>query len=353
MSLSRFIYYSAVAGGWAAFLAWLAAEMLFLGSGRLAGAAEAVLTAAMVGAAIGAGLHVVSGMANPQRARRLRRLLPGLVGGGMGGAIGGLLGELVYSSMGLPRALGWIVMGLGIGGTEGLYERSAGKVRNGLIGGGLGGLVGGLLFDPIAVAGSAASSRATAFLILGVSVGTLIGLTHVVLRSAWLTVVDGFGPGRQLILSSTVTVLGRGDHLPLPFLGYPGRDLESEHLDITRQPNAEYVVQDRSSRAGTRVNGELIQGPRVLGDGDLIKLGTNLVRFNRRRWGWRRKGEPGGRRTATTVGEIGPPPPPPPGTSSGERVAPKSAEVPSPPADRAPPAPASRIPPPPPPPGSS
>jgi len=364
MSLCRFVYYSGLLGGWAAFLAWLVAELLYLGGGSLRGTAEVplsatlargtaevVLTAALVGAAVGLGLCLVSGMTNPRRARQLRRLVPGLVGGGIGGAVGGLLGAVVYSWMGWPRALGWIVMGLGIGGAEGVYEASAAKLRNGLIGGGLGGLMGGLLFDPIAGSGSGMSSRATAFLILGLSVGTLIGLTHVVLRSAWLTVVDGFGSGRQLILSSPVTVLGRGDHLPLPFLGYPGRDLEPEHLDVTRQPNGQYVVQDRNSRIGTRVNGELIQAPTALNDGDLIKLGTNLVRFNQRRWGWRRQPGRGGGRASPQAGGMTAPPPPPPGPSSGRGDAPESADAASSPEAQTRRGAAPRIPPPPPPPG--
>ena len=352
MSLSRFVYYSGVVGGWAAFLAWLVAELLFLGSGSLGGTAEAVLTAALVGAAIGVGLNLVGGMTNPHRARQLRRLLPGFLGGGVGGAAGGLLGGLVYSGMGLPRALGWIVMGLGIGSAEGICEGSRGKARNGLIGGGVGGLVGGLLFDPIAGAASGVSSRATAFVILGLCVGALIGLTHVVLREAWLTVVDGFGSGRQLILSSTVTVLGRGDHLPLPFLGYAGRDLESEHLDVTRRPDGQYVVQDRDSRIGTRVNGEPIQGPTLLNDGDLIKLGTNLVRFNHRRWGSSRGDVPSGGQAAARAGRIEAPPPPP-GSSSRDADALPPADPSRRPEEEAPRASSPRIPPPPPPPGSS
>ena len=74
------------------------------------------------------------------------------------------------------------------------------------------------------------SSRAAAFVVLGLSIGAAIGLAHVVFRVAWLTVVDGFRTGRQLTLTQAVTVLGRGDHLPLPFLGPTNKDLDAEHL---------------------------------------------------------------------------------------------------------------------------
>ena len=50
------------------------------------------------------------------------------------------------------------------------------------------------------------------------------------------------------------------------------RDLELEHLRIIRQPNGSYLVEDNHTKLGTRLNGELIQGPARLKDGDVIKL---------------------------------------------------------------------------------
>jgi len=154
-------------------------------------------------------------------------------------------------------------------------------------------------------------SRALAFVILGLSVGALIGLTQVVLKEAWLTVVDGFRPGRQLILSQSVTTLGRGDHLPLPFLGYAGKDLESEHLHIVRQPDGSYQVEDHQSRIGTRVNGQFIQGPVTLRDGDLIRLGSNIVRFNQSGRAAAKHESMPVDLPAAGMGKTAPPPPPP------------------------------------------
>jgi len=357
MSLNRFIYYNAVIGGWAAFLVWLLAELLFLRSRSLGGVAEAALTGTLVGLAIAVGLNFVAGMTG---GRWTPRLSSELAVGALLAAAGGLVGALLYSDLvGLPRSLSWTVLGLGIGGAEGVSAKSAVKLRNGLIGGAAGGFLAGLVFDPIARSGSDLSSRAVAFVILGVSIGALIGLTHVVLKEAWLTVVDGFGAGRQLILSQSVTVLGRGDHLALPFLGYPGRDLESEHLRITRQPDGRYVVEDTGSRIGTSVNGRQIRGPVALGDGDLIKLGSNIERFEHRQRAAVRGEASAARPSTGNAGSIAKPPPPPatpeppplpassgpqPGPTDPQRRPPP--EVKSPPSDSAP-----RIPPPPPPPG--
>jgi hypothetical protein len=126
------------------------------------------------------------------------------------------------------------------------------------------------------------TSRAVAFVVLGVSIGVLIGLAQVVLREAWLTVRDGYRSGRQLILSAPVTVLGRGEYVGLPFLGTWGKGLAPEHAAILRQPDGSYAIEDRRTELGTQVNGKLIQGRTSLRDGDLIKLGTNYICFSER-----------------------------------------------------------------------
>ena len=286
MSLVRMAYYCAVISGWSAFFAWMICEYLFLSQGGDA-TWQVVCTAAIVGAAIGAGLNAVAGLSNGGIVQTILRLGPGLVGGGIGGAAGGLLGNLLFVYFGMPRFIGWIIMGLGIGVVEGLYERSPSKIRNGLIGGGLGGLAGGILFDELPKlmqlqAGSGMSSRATGFVILGLAIGALIGLVQVVLRDAWLTVVEGYRVGRQLILSSPVTILGRGDHLRLPFVGAGNGDLEPEHLAIERRPSGVFSLRDLSTRIGSFVNSVPVRGDVDLKDGDIIKLGGNRIRFNLR-----------------------------------------------------------------------
>lgn len=307
MSFVRIVYYSALAGGWGAFVGWLAAEILFFRSGAEEGAMQAAAVGALVGAGISLGLSVVAGLANGSAAEIIRRALPGVVAGGFGGAIGSLVGDVLDKMLG--RAPGWMIVGLGIGIVEGLYDRSASKLRNGLIGGALGGLLGGLLFDVIqkgVVHGSGMSSRAAGFVVLGIAIGALIGLVQVVLKDAWLTVLDGYRPGRQLILSRPVTALGRGDHLPLPFLGPMNAGIKSEHVRIIRQSNGAFVLEDNQSKLGTRLNNSPVAQPTPLKDGDVIKFGTNFVRFNERR---RNKGqEP---ITPAFQGQVRAAPPPP------------------------------------------
>ncbi|MFM9964541.1 MAG: FHA domain-containing protein [Planctomycetaceae bacterium] len=333
MSLPRLVYYSAMIGGWAAFIGWFFSEMFFQ-SDSIGGTVQVALVGGLVGAAIGAGLNMVAGMSNGQWKQLLLRIWPGLIGGGLGGLLGGLAGNILFI-VGVPKALGWCLMGLGIGVVEGLYERSPGKLRNGLIGGGLGGLFGGMLFDPITnMIGSASgmSSRATSFVILGMCIGVLIGLAQVVLKDAWLTVLDGYRAGRQLILSQPVTTLGRAEHLPLPFLGSMSQDLELEHARLTRQPNGSFALADNQSRIGTRLNGQPVQSAVVLKDGDVIKLGTNFIRFNERQ---RKAGAESSVPASGFSGKVVAAPPPPPGSAkpsvAAKPVAPLPAVISAPP----------------------
>jgi len=327
MSFTRFLYYSAIISGWAAWLALLPAQVWILGNPRLTGMAQSVLTAALAGAALGVGLNLVSLAATGTWRHRQGRVVWGLLCGGTAGALGGWLGEWLYAQLGMPRALGWMVMGLGIGSAEGLFEGNWRKLRNGLIGGGLGGLGGGFLFDlaTAALGGASTTGVAWGLALLGVTIGALIGLAHVVLKEAWLTVLEGFRPGRQLVLTRSITALGRADHLPLPFLGYPGRDIEPEHLLIRRTPQGVYTVEDNRSALGTALNGARLEQPAVLRDGDLLRFGSNIVRFNQRqRIGSRRLVPPSGEPAANAI-------PAPPPLPTVRPVPPAALRIPPPP----------------------
>ena len=327
--------------GWAALGGWFVSELLRIRINPDAATLLVVTTAGTVGGAIALGLNVLAGLANAQWRQLARRALPGLAGGGIGGIVGGLIGQVLYVN-GLPREIGWLIVGVGIGVVEGLYEQSQRKIRNGLIGGAVGGLLGGLLFDPIVrltVTESGMSGRAIAFVVLGLCIGASIGLAQVVLRDAWLTVMDGYRTGRQLTLTQPATVLGRAEHVPLPFLGPVNKEVGLEHLTIFRCPDGSYALEDNHSKLGTRLNNRPVEGRVPLANGDVIKLGTNLVRFNERRR--RRADEPLPVSPAASpwsegiaAGQVGGSPPAPPPAKPSTQYTVPSAGLP-----RTPPAP--------------
>jgi hypothetical protein len=184
MAPVHLVYCSGLVAGWCAWAGWLVAEMLFFRSAAQPGTFQAGLLGGILGGLIGLGLGLLAGLANAQGKRLLLRAAMGLAGGCLGGIAGGITGDLL-STCGLPRGIGWLIAGLGIGASNGLYERSMTKTRNGLLGGAVGGLLGGLVFDPIQgliATESGAAGRAVACVVLGVCTGTFIALAQVLLQ---------------------------------------------------------------------------------------------------------------------------------------------------------------------------
>jgi hypothetical protein len=285
----RLVYWSSLIGGWSAFVGWLLAELVF---GRwVDNFMLAVLMVVLVASALGAGLSQVNGLITGQWRNQLHSLWPGLLGGFVGGLLGGLLANWLYFLVGqriavlgfLGRVFGWTLLGLAIGICEGVIERHWGKFRNGLIGGSLGGFLGGLCFNPVNwLIGSPVSSRAFAFVLLGLCIGFFLSLVQVLLKEAWLTVEEGFRPGRQLILNQRVVTMGTSEKASLIFIAYGAKGVEPTHLRIRRRDNGAYVLEDNESRGGTYLNDEPIDRPMRLENGDVIQLGINKVRFHER-----------------------------------------------------------------------
>lgn len=278
MSFYRLIFYHALLGGWSAFVGWFLSELFILRRGD-PGWFGLFFTAALVGAAIGGGLALLGALATGHFKGNELRFGFSLAGGFLGGALGGLVGNTIFqiSANVVLRAIGWMFMGLGIGGVEGLYDRSFKKIRNGLIGGAVGGVLGGLFFPAVSSIGNM-SGRAIGFVILGMCIGLFIGLAQIILREAWLTVEQGFRPGRQFVLNIPVTVLGTSEKAQLPFIAFGAKGVEPIHLMIEQQSNGTFVLRDNGSRTGTFVNGQRVQEV-VLHNDDLIQLGPNTVRF--------------------------------------------------------------------------
>ena len=251
----------------------------------------AVLMVLVVASAIGAGLSQVEALITWQWKAQRKQLVFGLIGGLAGGLFGGLLGNLFYYLLGgnvailsfLGRLLGWTLLGTSIGICDGVFRRHWRRFRNGLIGGSIGGFLGGLFFNPVNyIIGSPISSRAFAFVLLGLSIGLFVGLVQVLLKEAWVTVEAGFRPGRQLILNDAVTTMGTSEKASLIFIPYGVKGMEPIHLRIRRADDGSYILEDNDSRSGTYLNGEKVDRPDRLKNGDVIQFGVNKVRFQER-----------------------------------------------------------------------
>ncbi len=160
VSLNRLIFYSAMIGGWAAFVGWLVSEIIFFQRsfhGGFWGFLINLLAAGIIGGCIAGGLTLLGGLASGTFKGQILRFFPVFLGGALGGIVGALFGGTLYLVIKHPvvQVIGWTLVGLAIGAVEGLYDRSPKKLRNGLLGGGIGGLLGGIIFNMLGAANMA------------------------------------------------------------------------------------------------------------------------------------------------------------------------------------------------------
>lgn len=88
-------------------------------------------------------------------------------------------------------------------------------------------------------------------------------------------ICDGELVGRSFLLDRPVLIVGRSDESDVIL---PDASISRRHAQFSRQAYGDYV-QDLASRNGTKVNGELLNAPRLLQKGDIIYLGTVRLEY--------------------------------------------------------------------------
>lgn len=171
-------------------------------AGALGAVLSAMLAIGVFGMCLGASMGAAEGLSCKNR----RRLRYGLgIGAGLGiisGAISGGIAQFAFSAilassmtqgepslamLVLARIVGWCVLGILIGASQGIKENTLGDVKFGILGGAIGGAIGGLLFDPLSSVlqvGEGTLGRLAAFAILGTTIALAINrLQEVALSS--------------------------------------------------------------------------------------------------------------------------------------------------------------------------
>ena len=86
-----------------------------------------------------------------------------------------------------------------------------------------------------------------------------------------------FRPALKLKSKVETAVLGRGS--PAAQGIYPVQvsfsGVEDKHAEVKRDDYGRWIIEDLGTEAGTFVNGERLEGPRLLNNNDIIQLGTN------------------------------------------------------------------------------
>jgi hypothetical protein len=303
MALWGRVYFNAVFGALGGLLGWLLFGIFArknVPGGEVFG--QLLLGGACIGGAIGYFLVSVEALRDRSLLRFVRLASYGGVLGAAGGALGMLGGDqantflvgrigAVRGSVGallltlLARGLGWMVLGMAVGISEGIAARSLGKFSYGTLGGALGGFVGGALYglalERSKVHGEhAAAWEAVGLVILGACIGSLSALVQAVFQPASVRVLRGWQEGREYPLDKKDNLLGRDEHADIALF----RDMrvEKRHAVIVRD-GPRYLLRNNHAPAEfTRVNDAPVADRRDLRDGDRIQLGNVVLRFQLR-----------------------------------------------------------------------
>ena len=293
MSFRLFIYYCALCGGWAAFLAWGILQGIDMANPKPTGVLRATIIGGLLGALVSAAIGFVDAILNATGTQRLARVVVCAILGLIGGSVGGVVGQVLHNSLSVPIFVGWVLAGILIGAAIGVYdivramsareEIRAGvrKSLNGVYGGLIGGLIGGLPFSFLQNnTFLPRSSQLVSLVLLGASIGLMIGLAQVILKEAWIKVEEGFRAGREVMLTKEETTIGRGEACDLGL--FADNSIEKLHASILVKNNR-YLLSHVGEQGETLLNDEPVGGkPQALQSGDRIRIGRSVLSFGER-----------------------------------------------------------------------
>jgi len=261
------------------------------------------LVAGLIGLAVGAIDGVMCRL--PRRAAVCGGV--GLVVGFIGGFVAGNLANLVYAPLNaaamqqmteegtfttfgfiiqmLGRSMAWALAGMVMGLGQGVALRSKRLLLYGFLGGIIGGLLGGLVFDPIdfillnSVRPSAHWSRMAGIVIVGMSVGVMIGVVELLARDAWLRMTEGPLAGKEFLIFKDLMRIGSSPSSDIYLFNDPS--VADDHANL-RMLGEDAEIENLADENPVEVNARAVDGAR-LRHGDQITIGRTSFVFEKRR----------------------------------------------------------------------
>ena len=87
-------------------------------------------------------------------------------------------------------------------------------------------------------------------------------------ETAMLLIVEGFSPGKRIFLEKASLVIGRDETCDLAI---QDRQVSRQHASVSLEEDG-YIIRDLGSKNGTFINGQVLEGPHLLQDGDEIQI---------------------------------------------------------------------------------
>ncbi len=250
-----------------------------------------IILGSIIGLHIGAYIWSVEAIAARQRYKAIIGAVYGGMSGIIGGGIGGLFGATIFTKIGgfivermdamseagvyLGLAMGWGLLGLFIGMSGGIAERSWKKSVYGIIGGTIGGVIGGIIFNYLR-SNIHYSATAIGLAFLGGSIGLGISLVEEALSTVKIRIIKGRNEGRIFSVTKNTISIGRDDRCDVCLSGNEGVALQ--HAKISVNNNA-FEVTETGGGTGVYVNDKKT-AKSELKNGDIIRIGSAVLMFN-------------------------------------------------------------------------
>ena len=250
-----------------------------------------IILGSIIGLHIGAYIWSVEAIAARQRYKAIIGAVYGGMSGIIGGGIGGLFGATIFTKIGgfivermdamseagvyLGLAMGWGLLGLFIGMSGGIAERSWKKSVYGIIGGTIGGVIGGIIFNYLR-SNIHYSATAIGLAFLGGSIGLGISLVEEALSTVKIRIIKGRNEGRTFSVTKNTISIGRDDRCDVCLSGNEGVALQ--HAKISVNNNA-FEVTETGGGTGVYINDKKA-AKSELKNGDIIRIGSAVLMFN-------------------------------------------------------------------------
>jgi Inner membrane component of T3SS, cytoplasmic domain len=184
----------------------------------------------------------------------------------------------------IARMIAWTLAGCAMGLGQGVALRSKRILAHGFLGGVIGGMLGGLLFDPLdfVILGAdkigADSSRLIGIVVIGISVGAMIGVVELLTRDAWLRMVEGPLAGKEFLIFRDTMNIGASPRSEIYL--FNDDQVAPTHATL-RVIGDETEIAARDKVHPLLVNGHNVRASR-LRHGDRIDIGKTSFVFEQR-----------------------------------------------------------------------
>lgn len=278
------VFYGALAGGIGGLVGWLLTKQpgFVHTANPILRSDLMIFDIAVISGCIGATLGTVDGVLHGLYTRASQGALIGALFGIIGGVVGRLLGEpafQVFSHLNLTllgHSIGWVLIGLFIGVTEGVMYRDRIRALRGSLGGLLGGYWGSGGFEIINDMPYSAINYGLTIVMLGVALGVLIRFCQEWFADAYLVVISNIQKNDKFNLTKLVSVLGSG--VDDDFILHTGKEIRPNHAHLLLKANT-YWIQPTHGECVLYVNQQPVFMLHRLHHADEITIGSLTLRF--------------------------------------------------------------------------